>query len=116
MKMAIPFPEVPFTSSRPISRSAMKDAGCFTTFEARLNIADDRANTGSMRATDDFARAFNFTRGSLSPNLVSPVGNMVSLAYPELLPERIQLVTYTSELGFLHDGDIIFPLRLLVSV
>ncbi|KAJ0422911.1 isoprenoid synthase domain-containing protein [Aspergillus carlsbadensis] len=28
---------------------------------------------------------------------------MCSLAYPEVLPERMELVAYTTELGFLHD-------------
>jgi hypothetical protein len=106
MKMAIPFSEVPFKSSRPISQNAMKDAGCFTTFEPRLNIADDLANAGSVRATNDYARAFELERIGLCPALLSPDGNMCSLAYPEVLPERMELVAYTTELGFIHDGRL----------
>ncbi|KAL2793751.1 isoprenoid synthase domain-containing protein [Aspergillus keveii] len=101
--MAIPFPEVPFKSCRPISQDALKKAGCFTTLEVYLNIADDHANAGSVRATDDYARAFDLERTGLCPALLSPGGNMCSLAYPEVLPERMELVAYTTELGFLHD-------------
>jgi hypothetical protein len=106
MRMAIPFPEVPFKSCCPISQDALKKAGCFTTLEVYLNIADDHANAGSVPATDDYARAFDLERTGLCPVLLSPGGDMCSLSYPEV-------VAYTTELGFLHDGKQIFLLRLL---
>ncbi|KAL3487585.1 hypothetical protein BJX62DRAFT_240852 [Aspergillus germanicus] len=101
--MAISFPEVPFRSCHPISQDALKKAGCSTTLEVYLSIADDHANAGRVRATDDYARAFDLKRAGLCPALLSPGGNLCSLAYPEVLPKRMELVAYTTELGFLHD-------------
>ncbi|KAJ5275367.1 geranylgeranyl pyrophosphate synthase [Penicillium chrysogenum] len=100
---AIPFPEVPFVSSRPVSLEAMRKAGCFTTFRARLNVRDDLANIGSKRTVNDFEKAYGVQRHDYPPCTDSPGGNMNSLSYPEVLPERLELTTYTTELGFLHD-------------
>jgi hypothetical protein len=100
----IPFTEVPFTSSLAVSQKAMREAGCFTTFQARLNIGDEFANAGSKRAVNDYSRAFDLQRHNYAPCTVSPGGNMASLAYPEVLPERMELTAYTTELGFVHDG------------
>jgi hypothetical protein len=112
---AIPFPEVPFVSSRPVSLEAMRKAGCFTTFRARLNVRDDLANIGSKRTVNDFEKAYGVQRHDYPPCTDSPGGNMNSLSYPEVLPERLELTTYTTELGFLHDGIFKNPFTCFAS-
>ncbi|KAL2862293.1 bifunctional terpene synthase/polyprenyl synthetase family protein [Aspergillus lucknowensis] len=112
----IPYPEVPFRSSHPVSEDAMREAGCFTTIGARLNVADDRADTGSKRAVDDSARTFNRGQSNKPFCTASLAGNMVSLSYPEVLPERIEIVAYTAELGFLHDGITLFLPEVLIEL
>jgi hypothetical protein len=82
----------------------MREAGCFTTMEARLNKWDEFANSGAKRAVNDYARAFGLERHNYAPCLCSPGGNMVSFSYPEVLPDRMELISYITELGLLHDG------------
>ncbi|KAN0083195.1 Isoprenoid synthase domain containing protein [Elaphomyces granulatus] len=102
----LPFPDYPFVNSRELDRDALKRAGCFTTFRARINIRDDLANTGMIRADKDWATAKNQQwHGNTVGCTFSPVGTAASFMYLECLPDRMEVISYLNELGFLHDDD-----------
>ncbi|KAK5999230.1 Quiannulatene synthase [Cladobotryum mycophilum] len=100
---SIPFPDQPFLASRPLDPELLKAVGCFTRFEARVNSRDDLANLGMQRAAADLTAAINTGRNDTLGATMSATANMTSLSYPDCLPDRIELLSYLTELGFLHD-------------
>jgi hypothetical protein len=106
----LPFPDCPFVASRQLDRDALKHVGCFTTFQAWINMRDDLANAGMIRADKDWAMAKNQPWSNTSVGCTySSVGSVTGLAYFDCLPDRIEALSYLNELGFLHNG-ILNPL------
>jgi hypothetical protein len=102
-----PFTDCHFVNSRELDRDALKRAGCFMTFRARINIRDDLANTGMIRADKDWATAKNQQWNSNTIGCsFSPVRNMTSFLCFESLPYRMEVLSYLNELAFVHDGMI----------
>lgn len=100
----LPFPDCPFVASRQVDGDALKHAGCFTTFQARINLRDDLANAGTIRADKDWATAKNQQWNNTPGCAYSSVGNMASFTCFDCLPDRIEVLSYLNELGFLHNG------------
>ena len=99
----LPFPDCPFVASRQLDRDAIKHVGCFTTFQARINMRDDLANAGMIRADKDWATAKNQQWSNTVGCTYSSVGSVTGLAYFDTL-DRAEALSYLNELRFLHDG------------
>jgi hypothetical protein len=100
----LPFPDVRFTGYDLVQPDRLREAGCFTSLPVRINRRDDLANAGMKRAYFDFSKATNTEVQNYVGCMSSDGGNVISLAYGDILPERIAPMAYLAELGFLHDG------------
>lgn len=92
-----------FRYSRLVDPVEVQQTGCFTTLPVRVSRYDHLAVEASKR----FLTEFGETVESEVPQLVrfhSKIGNFSSFLYPESLPERLGLLTYLSEVAFIHDG------------
>jgi len=98
----LPFPNEPFSRSEPIQPSRIKETGAFTRFAARINHANDLADEGTRRARSDYSALVGHVASHDASE--SAVGNFNSLMYFDCLPDRIEMLSYLTELAFLHDG------------
>lgn len=92
-----------FRYSRLVDPAEVQQTGCFTTLPVRVSRYDHLAVEASKR----FLIEFEETVESEAPQpvrLASKVGNFSSFLYPESRPERLGLLTYLSEIAFIHDG------------
>jgi hypothetical protein len=65
------------------------------------------AQRGSDRFLEDLTATLDSEEAkSKTSYLTSPVGNYASFLYPECLPERLEIVSYLTELGNFHDGRL----------
>ncbi|KAI8164622.1 hypothetical protein K4K49_012318 [Colletotrichum sp. SAR 10_70] len=89
--------------SIPIDPETVKRTGCFTTLPVRINNRDDLANAASSRVLKDWAE--HTGNQNIDPNRVSfsPVGSFCSLIYCETIPERLDSISYLTDLFFLID-------------
>jgi hypothetical protein len=99
---SLPFPEEPFSRSSLIPTSRIKSTGAFTQFAARLSTSDHLADSGAMRARNDYATIVGHPPSS--DGGASTAGNFNGLLYFDCLPDRIEILAYLNELAFLHDG------------
>lgn len=71
--------------------------------ELRKHIAADLEEVGAFRAQEEWRTLVgpleNPFRGALGPGL-----SFISCAIPNCLPERMEIVSYALEFGFMHDG------------
>lgn len=95
--------------STAIDPETVRQTGCFTTLPVRINNRDDIANAASSRVLKDWAA--HTGNEHLDPNRVSfsPVGSFCSLIYCETIPERLDSISYLTDLFFLIDGSFHFP-------
>ena len=74
-----------------------------TTLPLRKSIHEDLANRGSENFKRDWAQMVgpvgDFVGGDSNPK-----GHIVAICYPEVLPERIELLSYFFDYAFFHDG------------
>lgn len=74
-----------------------------TTLPLRKSIHEDLAIRGSENFKRDWAQIVgpvgDFVGGDLNPK-----GHIVAILYPEILPERIELLSYFFDYAFLYDG------------
>lgn len=91
--------------STVIDPQTVKQTGCFTTLPVRINNRDDIANGASSRVLKDWAE--HTGKQDIDPNRVSfsPVGSFCSLIYCETIPERLDSISYLTDLFFLIDGS-----------
>ncbi|RCI12704.1 hypothetical protein L249_1254 [Ophiocordyceps polyrhachis-furcata BCC 54312] len=97
----LPYPDQGFVNSSPVDAQRIKQTGAFTRFASQISKHDDQADVGTRRARHDFSSLTGF-----SPSFDacgSPVGNFNSLLYFDCLPDRIEMLSYFTELAFLHD-------------
>jgi fusicocca-2,10(14)-diene synthase/ophiobolin F synthase len=67
----------------------------------RISKLEHLANKGALRAQEDWKRyvgPLNNFHGCMSKY------NVVALAIPECLPDRLEAITYVNEFAFLYDG------------
>lgn len=90
--------------STVIDPKTVEQTGCFTTLPVRINKRDDIANAASSRVLKDWAE---HTGNHVDSNRVSfsPVGSFCSLIYCETIPERLDSISYLTDLFFLIDGS-----------
>ncbi|OLN98000.1 Ophiobolin F synthase 2 [Colletotrichum chlorophyti] len=89
--------------STPIDPETVRQTGCFTTLPVRINNRDDIANAASSRVLKDWAE--HTGNRDIDPNRVSfsPVGSFCSLIYCETIPDRLDSISYLTDLFFLID-------------
>lgn len=90
--------------SRELDPEEVKKTGCFTTLPVRINNRDDLANEASLRVLRDWAEHTGVTELNMTRVSLSAVGSFCSLVYPETLPERLDSISYLTDLFFLIDG------------
>ncbi|KIK55681.1 hypothetical protein GYMLUDRAFT_248492 [Collybiopsis luxurians FD-317 M1] len=93
-----------FLYSTKIEPSAYDTEGLCGDIELRLHNLSCLEDRGSIRAQEDWNKYVSPVteyRGSLGP-----VYSVTSVILPECLPDRIELVAYINEIGFLHDDVI----------
>lgn len=90
--------------STAIDPETVRKTGCFTTLPVRINNRDDIANAASSRVLKDWAE--HTDNQDIDPNRVSfsPVGSFCSLIYCETIPDRLDSISYLTDLFFLIDG------------
>lgn len=96
--------------STAIDPETVRQTGCFTTLPVRINNRDDIANAASSRVLKDWAE--HNGNQDIDPNRVSfsPVGSFCSLIYCETIPERLDSISYLTDLFFLIDGSFHPPI------
>ncbi|RDA93524.1 hypothetical protein CP533_4005 [Ophiocordyceps camponoti-saundersi (nom. inval.)] len=97
----LPYPDQCFQNSRPVDIECIKASGAFTQLASQISRYDDLADIGSGRARKDFT-----SLSGSSPSFDacgSSVGNVNSFLYFDCLPDRLEVLSYTTELAFLHD-------------
>ena len=93
-----------FVHSRAVSTQEVQKVGCFTKLRVRIHNRDDIADSARRRLANEWRQAFDEPAVSCCGTTYSHVGNVASFWYSECLPERLDIATYFTELGFLHDG------------
>ena len=93
-----------FKYSYPVDPSKYDDDGLCEGYPLRNHRDAELVDLGTLRAQEDWRR------------LVGPLGtykgglgaeyNFVSLALPECLPDRIEVIAYLNEMVFIHDDMV----------
>ncbi|KAK2015626.1 terpenoid synthase [Colletotrichum eremochloae] len=89
--------------STALDPEMVKRTGCFTILPVRINNRDDIPNAASMRVLKDWAEHTGNTNVSKDRLSLSPVGSFCSLIYCETIPERLDSISYLTDLFFLID-------------
>ena len=70
----------------------------------RIHQTQETEDLGAIRAQEDWKKhvgPLGFTRASLGPKY-----NFLSVAFPETLPDRMEVLAYFDEFIFLHDDVV----------
>ncbi|KAI3394937.1 hypothetical protein diail_2044 [Diaporthe ilicicola] len=89
--------------STAIDPQTVRQTGCFTTLPVRISNRDDIANKASSRVLKDWAEHTGNPEIDTSRVSFSPVGSFCSLIYCETIPERLDSISYLTDLFFLID-------------
>lgn len=93
-----------FRYSSLVDPSEYDDEGLCAGYKLRINRDQELVDLGTIRAQEDWNQnvgAVGFYKGGLGPQY-----SFISVAVPECLPDRIEIMAYVNEMIFLHD-DII---------
>ena len=99
-----PRSKMEFQYSTLVPRASYDDESLCTGYTLRIHKDEELVDLGTLRAQEDWSRhvgPVEFYKGSLGAKF-----NFVSLALPECLPDRIEIIAYINEVIFLHD-DIV---------
>jgi hypothetical protein len=112
MNNAAPPATMKFTYSIPIDKDIEDDFrrrfGTKLPFRRVLN--EDEAKRGSRRVIADWREYINPSLPLDFEACQTKHGHLMSLYFPECIPERIEILAYMSEYAFLHDGMSLFVL------
>ena len=107
LKIRMTSEEELFLHSKPLEDACPKPIDSFTVMPCRVPLQDDGVRTAAQRLYDDETLMQIIDKGTVESSIASldsPVGHFVSLAFPECLPQRLEMVTYVMETGTLFDG------------
>lgn len=93
-----------FVYSHPVSTQEVQKAGCFTKLHVRIHDRDEIADSANHRLATEWRKAFDEPAISCCANIYAHLANAASLWYLECCLKRLDLASYFTELGFLHDG------------
>jgi hypothetical protein len=92
--------------SRPISPEEVTKTAAFTTLPIRIHKLNDVADAASQRLLKDWDHHMQERQSQKSRTSTSSLGNMCAFGFPEALPERLAVLTYLTDLGLMHDGEL----------
>jgi hypothetical protein len=98
-----------FVHSRPIDATETSKTRSFTTLPIRIHKRNDIADAASKRLLKDWGRHMDDGQEKKSLTSISELGNLCAFAYSEVLPERLGILTYITDLGLMHDGMQLSP-------
>jgi ophiobolin F synthase len=78
----------------------------FTTLPIRIHKDNNVADAASERLLKDWDHHLQDRQSLNSRTSLSTLGNMCALGFPEVMPERLSILTYLTDLGFMHDGEL----------
>jgi ophiobolin F synthase len=84
---------------------------CFTILPVRIHVRDDIANAATLALVRDWSVLVQDGREQISHCSLCAKGNWCSFIFPESIPNRLGLLTYLTDLGLIHDGKYIAPMR-----
>jgi hypothetical protein len=99
--------EEPFIYSKPLQDVYPKPVGSFTVLPCRIGLQDDGVRAAIQRLNDDGTVMGKLNKGTIESSIAkldSPIGHFVTLAFPECIPTRLEIVTLFVETGALLDG------------
>ena len=96
---------VEWNHSHLIDPKLVKESGSFTTLAVRINDREDVANDASDRILRDWAKHMRDGQEQRSLNSHSARGNLCSFTFIDSPPDRLDVVTYWTDMGLLHDGQ-----------
>lgn len=92
-----------FQYSTEVDPSTYDTEGLCEGIPLRVHKYPDLEDIGTLRAQEDWRRSVgpveNY-KGGLGPKY-----SFMSVAVPECLPERLEIISYANEFAFLHDGS-----------
>ncbi|KAJ9306175.1 hypothetical protein DTO217A2_4291 [Paecilomyces variotii] len=94
-----------FKYSTLIDSSLYDKDGLCPGIDLRKHVAGDLEEVGAFRAQEDWRRFVGPLEKPYA-GLLGPDFSFVTAAVPECLPERIEIVSYALEFGFIHDDVI----------
>ena len=103
--LAALYNHVKWNHSHLIDPELVKESGSFTTLTVRINDRDDVANDASDRILRDWAKHMRDGQEQKSLNSHSVRGNLCSFTFIDSPPARLDVVTYWTDIGLLHDGQ-----------
>lgn len=92
--------------SKAIDEHEVFRTGSFTSLPIRIHHDDDVANLATCRLLADWKAYFNDGNDREYSSCLSEVGNLCSLMFSECKPNRLSILTYLTDLGFIHDGKV----------
>lgn len=78
---------------------------CFTSLPVRIHKRDDIANAATLALVRDWSEKVQDGREKVTHCSIGPKGNWCSFIFPDALPDRLGLLTYTTDIGLIHDGE-----------
>lgn len=92
--------------SKLIAASTYNSGGLTGGIELRRHIRPLSEDVGTIRAQEDWNRLVSPLKGYTGG--LGPRWSVMQLAFPECLPDRLEVISYANELAFIYDG-MIFP-------
>ncbi|KAI9774496.1 MAG: hypothetical protein M1839_001684 [Geoglossum umbratile] len=92
-----------FTHSIPIDPAEVRKTGSFTTLPVRIHRQNDLADAANHKLLKDWDRYIGDGQEKKTFGSLCELGNLCALVCPEVEPERLRVLAYGVELGFIHD-------------
>jgi ophiobolin F synthase len=97
--------DITWKHSCHIDQRDAAETAAFTTLPIRIHKRNDIADAASRRLLKDWDYHMQDDQSQKSRTSVSSLGSMCALAFPEVLPERLAVLTYLADLGLMHGGE-----------
>ncbi|OAA35624.1 geranylgeranyl pyrophosphate synthase [Beauveria brongniartii RCEF 3172] len=88
-----------------IDASVHDKEGLCPGIDLRIHEAADLEEVGAFRAQEDWRRLVGPLENPYG-GLLGPTFNFITVAVPECLPDRLEIIAYALEVGFIHDDVI----------
>ncbi|KAM3432410.1 hypothetical protein NHJ13734_006875 [Beauveria thailandica] len=88
-----------------IDASVHDKEGLCPGIDLRIHEAADLEEVGAFRAQEDWRRLVGPLENPYG-GLLGPKFNFIAVAVPECLPDRLEIIAYALEVGFIHDDVI----------
>ena len=95
-----------YRHSSVVDPSTYETAGLCEGVPLRLHKTQDKEDFGAIRAQWDWRTHVSPTVSKRYCGSLGPEYNFLSVAFPETIPERMELLAYFDEFIFLHDDVV----------